>query len=218
MCGIVAVIRRPSGRAVPDLGEVLAALDGAAEVLAGPAGAGLARRMAEVADRLEAVDGLLRGSAGLACLLAGGGNNIPGAAGLDPTGGHRHRAVGEVDARAGSLTARVAAIEVGLDEGVVAVAPELLELTNAALVRLKDVVWAISRDRLGMARRVADLMTVPTAGLPTAAAPPTAAPPTAAGAQTAGAALDAWWSIEVALSALDRLEVRGRDSAGLHLI
>ncbi|MGH9076407.1 MAG: SIS domain-containing protein, partial [Acidimicrobiales bacterium] len=43
-------------------------------------------------------------------------------------------------------------------------------------------------------------------------------PPTAAGAQTAGAALDAWWSIEVALSALDRLEVRGRDSAGLHLL
>src|SRR5437773_2068581 len=32
------------------------------------------------------------------------------------------------------------------------------------------------------------------------------------------AALDAYWSVHVALSAIDRLEVRGRDSAGVHLL
>src|SRR5262249_7133255 len=31
-------------------------------------------------------------------------------------------------------------------------------------------------------------------------------------------ALEAFWAIEVALSSLDRLEVRGRDSAGLHVL
>ena len=33
-----------------------------------------------------------------------------------------------------------------------------------------------------------------------------------------GANLDGWWAIQVALSSLDRLEVRGRDSAGLHVL
>ena len=31
-------------------------------------------------------------------------------------------------------------------------------------------------------------------------------------------ALDGWWAIQVALASLDRLEVRGRDSAGLHVL
>ncbi len=30
--------------------------------------------------------------------------------------------------------------------------------------------------------------------------------------------LDGWWAIQVALASLDRLEVRGRDSAGLHVL
>ena len=38
------------------------------------------------------------------------------------------------------------------------------------------------------------------------------------GAPSGRAALDAFHSIQVALSALDRLEVRGRDSAGLHVL
>ncbi|MGH2943123.1 MAG: SIS domain-containing protein, partial [Solirubrobacteraceae bacterium] len=61
-----------------------------------------------------------------------------------------------------------------------------------------DVIWALGRDRPGTARGIADL---------------------------AGGSLDgslssicAFWAIEVALSAIDRLEVRGRDSAGLHVL
>ena len=52
------------------------------------------------------------------------------------------------------------------------------------------------RDRLRTARAVADL----------------------AGPAPAPAAVEAYTSVQVALSALDRLEVRGRDSAGLHLL
>ena len=76
------------------------------------------------------------------------------------------------------------------------VPPSEQEEVNATLVALKDAWWAIDRDRLGMARAVADLMP---AGMP-------------------GTALDGWWSIQVALASLDRLEVRGRDSAGLHVL
>ena len=66
---------------------------------------------------------------------------------------------------------------------------------NAALVRLKDAVWAVGHDRLRTARAVADLC----------------------GSDLAASAIEAFTSVQVALSALDRLEVRGRDSAGLHL-
>ena len=71
-----------------------------------------------------------------------------------------------------------------------------VEAVNAALVRLKDAVWAVRRDRLRTARAVADLAR-PGAG---------------------AAAVEAYTSVQVALSALDRLEVRGRDSAGIHLL
>ena len=64
------------------------------------------------------------------------------------------------------------------------------------LVALKDAWWAIERDRLGMARDVADLMP----------------------GRHPELRLDGWWAIQVALASLDRLEVRGRDSAGLHVL
>ena len=47
---------------------------------------------------------------------------------------------------------------------------------------------------------------------------PRARSPTLAGADPSVAALEAFHSVQVALSAIDRLEVRGRDSAGLHLL
>ena len=59
-----------------------------------------------------------------------------------------------------------------------------------------DAIWCIREDRLATAQAVADLLG---AGAPEA---------------TEGM-VAAWWAIQVALSALDRLEVRGRDSAGI---
>ncbi len=64
------------------------------------------------------------------------------------------------------------------------------------MTRLKDAVWAVERDRARTARAVADL----------------------AGSEPTWAATEGYTSIQQALSAIDRLEVRGRDSAGLHVL
>ncbi len=70
------------------------------------------------------------------------------------------------------------------------------ERRNALLVELKDHLWSLDSDRLGGARRVRAL----------------------AGPDPSPAAVDAFTAIDVALCAIDRLEVRGRDSAGLHVL
>ncbi len=70
-----------------------------------------------------------------------------------------------------------------------------IERVNACLSELKDHAFALRRDRLRTAREVIGLW----GGTPPAAA------------------VGGLWSIQVALSALDRLEVRGRDSAGLQV-
>ncbi|HZP31191.1 MAG TPA: SIS domain-containing protein [Acidimicrobiia bacterium] len=102
----------------------------------------------------------------------------------------------DVDRAAGELEQRLRALEADLDVGAAPIAPSGLEAINAALVRCKDAVWAVCADRLRTAREVAAL----------------------AGAGASLAALEAFTSVQTALSALDRLEVRGRDSAGLHLL
>jgi glucosamine--fructose-6-phosphate aminotransferase (isomerizing) len=102
-----------------------------------------------------------------------------------------------VEDRVEQLTARLDHLERDLDERLGgALAPAELERVNAALVRARDAVWAVGHDRLRTAREVAAL----------------------AGADPSVAALEAFHSVQVALSAIDRLEVRGRDSAGLHLL
>ena len=67
---------------------------------------------------------------------------------------------------------------------------------------MRDGLWSVGRDRLRAARAVSDLLSG--VGLSTGSASP--------------AAVEAYLSVHQALSALDRLEVRGRDSAGLHLL
>ena len=56
-------------------------------------------------------------------------------------------------------TASVGAIEAGLDADGADTADGLaqLEAVNAAVIRLKDAVWAVSEDRVRTARAVADL-------------------------------------------------------------
>jgi glucosamine--fructose-6-phosphate aminotransferase (isomerizing) len=71
-----------------------------------------------------------------------------------------------------------------------------LEEANAALLRLKDARWAVVRDRLPTATAVRELV----------------------GADASWSAIEIGTSIQQALSALDRLEVRGRDSAGLMVL
>ncbi len=105
----------------------------------------------------------------------------------------------ELASRAGALardiTTRTAALDVELDRIGVAEGSDL-EAANAALLRLKDAAWAVERDRLPTASAVRSLV----------------------GPDSSWSAVEIGTSIQQALSALDRLEVRGRDSAGLTVL
>ena len=95
------------------------------------------------------------------------------------------------------IDAEIRRIEASLDAGQQGLSTAELEEVNADLLRLKDASWAILHDRLRTARSVEDL---------------------AGAAADVPAAIEGYTSIQLALSAIDRLEVRGRDSAGLHVL
>lgn len=177
MCGIIAVVRRPGGRTPPTSPELLDVLEPVARLLDLDAPGGLASALHEAAERVGDADRLLRGVPGVRALLG-------------------DRALLDTVANlAAGLTGQVAEIERRLDADP-SLAGHDLEVVNRELVRLKDALWALGRDRVPTARAVDDL----------------------AGPGAAPAALAAYTSIQQALSAIDRLEVRGRDSAGLHVL
>ena len=107
----------------------------------------------------------------------------------------RNGALG-IEHRADVLADLLDRAELALDAGETPIPTEDLEAVNAAMLRAKDAAWAVRKDRLRTARAVADL----------------------AGADASIASIEAFTSIQIALSALDRLEVRGRDSAGVTLL
>jgi len=100
-----------------------------------------------------------------------------------------------VEAAGAAVAEWIQETEVALDAGGAA-GGRSLEEVNATLLRLKDARWAVERDRVPTARRVRELV----------------------GADAAWSAIEIGTSIEQALSAIDRLEVRGRDSAGLMVL
>ena len=102
------------------------------------------------------------------------------------------------------IEAQVADFEAALDEGDFELSTAQLEELNAALVVLHDATWALSHDRLDALKGV--LALAGPLGLIAEGSPPGAA------------ALGVLWAAHVAFRSLDRLEVRGRDSAGLHLM
>jgi glucosamine--fructose-6-phosphate aminotransferase (isomerizing) len=97
--------------------------------------------------------------------------------------------------RASAVSALVGDLDAALDTDAAAASD--LEALNAAVVACKDAAWSLERDRLGTARAVERL------GGGTPREPRT---------------VEALHSVQIALAALDRLEVRGRDSAGLHVL
>ena len=107
-------------------------------------------------------------------------------------------ALARIEAQAATLESLLRELESALDAGAVSWAPDELEAGNAVIVRLKDAVWALGHDRTATARGVDDLAE--------------------GDARASSSAITAYWAIQVALSAIDRLEVRGRDSAGLHIL
>ncbi len=183
MCGIIAVVRRRSRRATPDPDEILASLepmaaelhtllDGLLDPVAIRDGVGAA---AQTAQR---VDELLRGSPGVKALLG-------------------HATLASAIDHACTQSSHVAgAIEAAIDASTEVWSVVETEAVNAALISLRDGLWAVQQDRLRAARGVADL----------------------AGPNPTDAAIDAFLSVHQALVGIDRLEVRGRDSAGLHLM
>src|SRR5690606_17432578 len=82
-------------------------------------------------------------------------------------------------------------------QGPVERSPGEVEALSAALIAAKDALWAIVEDRVRTARAVAELL---------------------GGAAPRPAAVTGYLAIQEALSAIDRLEVRGRDSAGIHVL
>ncbi len=175
MCGIIAVVRRPSTRATPDIGQILDPVAGLAATLHDTGDLTAALRTA--ADELATVDALLRGVPGVRRLLSD--------ATIAPALAHH----------CGEIQVAVEAIETAMENGP-ALGTAELERRNHELIRVRDGVWALTRDRLRAADAVARL----------------------AGDSPSGAAIEAFLSVHQALSAIDRLEVRGRDSAGLHIL
>jgi glucosamine--fructose-6-phosphate aminotransferase (isomerizing) len=171
MCGIVAVLRQPSSRPAPDPAAIASSLEAAAGL-----------EMAPALDRLRHADRQLRGTPGLRALLGS------------------PEATARIAAAVAAIGAEVRKVERRLDDPSALQLPAVEDL-NTTIVALKDACWAIERDRLGMARAVAELI-----------------PDGPASALDSPAAIDAWWAIQVALASLDRLEVRGRDSAGIHIL
>ncbi len=180
MCGIIAIVRQRSDRAVPATGALVEDLDAADAVIDGAGPDDLTPDrfldpLARVADALERLDAALRGGPGVRALLA------------DPA-----LAV-TITERTGAVLSWVDALDAALDDSEDVGDASLVEQVNAALIRVRDVLWAVRNDRLRAAAGVADL----------------------AGPNPDAAAVDGFLSIYQALAGIDRLEVRGRDSAGV---
>jgi glucosamine--fructose-6-phosphate aminotransferase (isomerizing) len=103
--------------------------------------------------------------------------------------------VAAITARLDQLDAATSEIERRLDANTDELHADDLERANAELIDLKDVLWAIRHDRLRTTGAVEAL----------------------AGRDAPTSALGGYLAVQQALSAIDRLEVRGRDSAGLHV-
>lgn len=146
--------------------------------------------LAPLGDRIPD-PGPLRAAAGALDAADRHLRGVPGVSALldDPT------TAAALAARLEGLATRLDTIEARLDAATDLDA-DALETLNAALVEVRDAHWAAARDRLRAAAAVDGLC----AGLRNPAA------------------REAFTSVHVACSALERLEVRGRDSAGLLLV
>ena len=104
-----------------------------------------------------------------------------------------HQLVAQVERRLDELERFAEEVDGQIESG--AVGADDIERASAMLVALRDACWALRNDRLRTARAVSSL----------------------AGRDASVGAMAGYLAVQRALSALDRLEVRGRDSAGLHL-
>lgn len=104
-----------------------------------------------------------------------------------------HEFVSEITGRLDRLDAATADFDAATDTG--RFDPGMVEGRAAASIRVRDLLWAIRCDRLRTAAEVATL----------------------AGRDASRGAIAGYLAVQQALSAIDRLEVRGRDSAGINV-
>jgi glucosamine--fructose-6-phosphate aminotransferase (isomerizing) len=162
----------------------------------------VAGRLGQAADHLDASVGETLAES--AATLNAVNRSLTGTAGVACLLSDGLRVTDEVADRSVVLSGHVERIERRLDAGEVLLLPSELEAVNAGLIAAKDAVWAIKSDRVRTARALADLAWGATSN--------------GARDRLAQPLLDGLWAVQAALSAIDRLEVRGRDSAGLHLL
>jgi glucosamine--fructose-6-phosphate aminotransferase (isomerizing) len=174
VCGIIALVRAPGSRGLLPASDIVDRLDRIQRSLA--AGDGLLPTARATAEQLAELDRLLGHGDGVALLV-------------------RDQ---EVAIRIGAVASQVEAWTQERDAELDADPSRVddVEAANAALLALRDAVWAVARDRLPTAAAVRELV----------------------GAGASWSAIEVATSIQQALSSLDRLEVRGRDSAGLTLL
>lgn len=160
-----------------------------------PDGAGLAHRLQEAHSALisSGVRAPISNIRDIVVSLNSINDELRGIAGLKCLL-FQEQAAAQIHRRASDLGTAIALLEKELLGGAVTGAD--LERLNAAIVSLKDASWAIGRDRLGFAADVADLLCD----------------------STSESAIHAYAAIAVTLSSLAKLELRGRDSAGIHLL
>jgi len=120
---------------------------------------------------------------------------LRGDAGMWLMAGNREFITG-LTSRLDQLDSRVVEADRQLERADASAGAAALERTANLLTALRDAAWALRKDRIRTALAV-DAM---------------------AGASASRSALAAYLSIQQALSAIDRLEVRGRDSAGVHVM
>ena len=116
---------------------------------------------------------------------------LRGAPGVEVVAGARGLLV-ELDRRLNVLWAGVIELEHSLDSNEAGRTPAQLEVLGGAVIRFKDALWAITGDRL---RTIRDVLAL-------------------AGPNAPVGSLASYLAVQEALSGIDRLEVRGRDSAG----
>jgi len=168
MCGIIGIVSRPPTRPTPPAADLIAGLDAA--LAAVPIAV-------DVTAAGRSVDHALRGLPGVLALVG------------------RIDVVAAIESRLDQLDAFCSSVEIELDANSAGLSAESLEIANAELIELKDVLWALRHDRLRSIAAVESL----------------------AGRDASPGELGGYLAVQQALGGIDRLEVRGRDSAGLHV-
>lgn len=144
----------------------------------------------DAVDRVDDLDGLGRVAADLSDLDLTLRGPVGSAALIDEP-----VLVPAVRAGLDRLAGRLGELELSFDAPADRRSAAELEATSSALIAIKDPLWAIGHDRLPTAAEIVDL----------------------GGPHLGHGAIASYWAVVVSLSAIDRLEVRGRDSAGLHV-